>query len=328
MKNKILVNTEQFKNGDPIFQPLVDAGFEVIVNETKRLPTEEKLIQLLDDNVVATIAGGEPYTENVLKKAKNLRIIARWGVGYDHVDVNAATQNNIVLAMAFGGNHESVAEYAIALALSLACELPKHDQILKRGDWGFTDFHPGLWGKNAGIIGFGRIGQAMAERCLGLKMKVQVYDPFARAEDLAKFNLESISLDDLLANSDLVSVHAPSTPDTRHLLSEVEFKKMKNTAILINTSRGPLIDEKALVTALENKEILGAGLDVFEQEPLDSLSKLRKMDNVILSSHVSGMDLNARQFVTERCIKNILNYLNHDYKALEPYVINKELIGE
>lgn len=326
MPNKILVLTEQFKNSDAIFDPLRQAGYLVEVNETFRLPNEEQLIEKLQDNVVATIAGGEPYTQKVFESAQTLKIVARWGVGYDKVNVAAATQAGIPVAMAFGANHESVAEYAYAMALSLACRLEKRNAMVHDRKWFFDGFHPGLWGRTAGIIGLGRIGYAMARRCHAGNMRILVCDPWAKEELLNELNAERVDLSTLLQQSDLVSVHAPSTPESRHTINAQTLGQIKRGAILINTARGPLIDEAALVKALEAEHLGGVGLDVFETEPLPVDSALRNFDNVLLSPHVSGMDYMAERLVTERCINNILNYLNGNTAALKPYVINPETL--
>jgi len=325
-RGKVLVLTEQFKNGDPLFEPLRQAGYEVEVNETGRLPDEDELIRLLSGDVVATVAGGEPYTPRVFNHRNRLRIVARWGVGYDRVDVAAATRAGVPVAMAFGANHESVAEYALALALSLACRIGPHDAKVRRGAWTFDGFHPGLWGRTAGVIGFGRIGQAMARRCLAGGMEVLVADPFASAEAVKEVGARRVELAELLRASDLVSVHAPSNPSTRHLIDAATLARMKPGAILVNTARGALIDEAALAAALASGRLGGAGLDVFEVEPLPAGSPLRQIDNVILSPHVSGMDRMAQSRVTERCVSNILEYLGGRPEAIRPYVVNPEVL--
>lgn len=325
--NKILVNTEQFKTGDPLFDPLVQAGYAVEVNETFRLPSEAELTAKLSDGVVATIAGGEPYTARVLETAPDLKIVARWGVGYDKVDVAAATRAGIPVAMAFGANHESVAEFAHAMALALACRIGPRDAMVKRGEWVFDGFHPGLWGRTAGIVGLGRIGAAMARRCRGGGMAVLVADPFATDDQVAALGARKVALDTLLAEADLVSIHAPSTPGTRHMFGAAQFAAMKPGAILVNTSRGPLIDQAALCEALKARRLGGVGLDVFEVEPLPADSPLRGFDNVLLSPHVSGMDRQAERLVTQRCVSNILEYLGGRPQAIAPYVVNPEVLA-
>jgi len=323
---KIIVNTEQFKNGDALFEPLLAAGYDVEVNETFRLPTEAELIEKLKEGVVATIAGGEPYTARVLETAPDLKIVARWGVGYDKVDVAAATRAGIPVAMAFGANHESVAEYAHAMALALACRIGPRDAMVKSGKWFFDGFHPGLWGRTAGIVGLGRIGGAMARRCVGGGMNVVVYDPFASDEQLSALGAARIELNALFSVADLISIHAPSTPETRHLVNAERLALIKSTAILVNTSRGPLIDETALVASLQEGRIGGVGLDVFEVEPLPETSRLREFDNVLLSPHVSGMDRMAERLVTERCVSNILEFLGGRAQSIAPYVVNPQVL--
>jgi D-3-phosphoglycerate dehydrogenase / 2-oxoglutarate reductase len=324
---KILVLTEQFNNQSPLFDPLRSAGYEVVVNETGRLPSAEQLKVMLADNVVATIAGGEPYTPEVIAAASSLKIIARWGVGYDQVNVPAATSAGIPVAMAFGENHESVAEYAHAMALSLACGIGRRDAMVKNGEWYFDGFHPGLWGRTAGLIGLGRIGGAMARRLIGQGMTVLVADPQLSQEAAMDAGVKMVDLDTLLAQSDLVSIHAPSTPSTRHMMNDDTFAKMKSGAIIVNTSRGPLIDQAALLRALKSGHLGGAGLDVFEIEPLPENDPLREQANVILSPHVSGMDRKAEELVTKRCVSNILTWLHGSPSDLVPYVINPETLS-
>jgi D-3-phosphoglycerate dehydrogenase / 2-oxoglutarate reductase len=325
---KIIVFTEQFKNGDPLFEPLKNAGYSVEVNETFRLPNEDELIAKLADNVVATIAGGEPYTARVFENARTLRIVARWGVGYDKVDVSAATRANIPVAMAFGANHESVAEYAHAMALALACRIGPRNAMVRSGKWFFDGFHPGLWGRIAGIVGLGRIGGVMARRCNGGGMDVLVFDPYATNKQIEALGARRVEFTELLQTSDLISIHAPSTPATRHMFNADTLALVKPTAILVNTSRGPLIDEAALVEALQQNRIGGVGLDVYEVEPLPADSPLRSLDNVLLSPHVSGMDKMAERKVTERCVSNILNFLGGQKVAIRPYVVNPETLME
>ena len=172
---KVLCNVQQL-HGRPagFLQPLRDAGFEVVMNDRGRLLTEQELIEALP-GVYATVAGGEPYTERVFASAPELKVVARFGVGYDRVDVGAATRHGVAVAMAFGTNHESVADYAFALALALRLELLPHHRRVAEGGWG-CGFHPGMWGRTAGLIGLGRIGRAMARRCQGFAMRVLAYD--------------------------------------------------------------------------------------------------------------------------------------------------------
>jgi D-3-phosphoglycerate dehydrogenase / 2-oxoglutarate reductase len=169
MKKKILCNIQQIYGRPATYlQPLGDAGFEIVMNEKGRLLTEDELIQRLP-SVYATVAGGEPYTERVFESSADLKVIARFGVGWDKVDVEAATRHGIAVAMAFGANHESVADGAMALALSLSVNLLGHHARVVQGGWG-CGFHSGLWGRTMGIVGLGRIGRAVARRAQGFAM--------------------------------------------------------------------------------------------------------------------------------------------------------------
>lgn len=212
------------------------------------------------------------------------------------------------------------------MALTLACRLPQRNSMVRDGKWYFDGFHPGLWGRTAGIIGLSRIGFAMARRCHASQMKILVCDPWAKDEQLAALNAERVDLETLLRQSDLVSVHAPSTPENRHTINVDTLAMMKPGAILINTSRGPLIDEQALTDSLARGHLGSVGLDVFEIEPLPASSPLRQFDNALLSPHVSGMEHMAEHLVTERCIYNILNYFQGNKDELKPYVVNSETL--
>jgi D-3-phosphoglycerate dehydrogenase / 2-oxoglutarate reductase len=304
MKKKILCNIQQIYGRPATYlQPLGDAGFEIVMNEKGRLLTEDELIQRLP-SVYATVAGGEPYTERVFESSADLKVIARFGVGWDKVDVEAATRHGIAVAMAFGANHESVADGAMALALGLSVNLLGHHARVVQGGWG-CGFHSGLWGRTMGIVGLGRIGRAVARRAQGFAMRVLAYDA-APDRDYARDNdIELVPLDQLLVEADVVSLHTPILPQTRNMIGAKELGLMKPTAFIINTARGGLIEETALYRALSERRIAGAGLDVFALEPPQG-SPLLKLDNVILTPHAIGMDEAAERLMAERCVSNIL----------------------
>jgi D-3-phosphoglycerate dehydrogenase / 2-oxoglutarate reductase len=289
----------------------------------ERLLTEDELIERLP-GVVAAIAGGELYTERVFASAPALRVVARFGVGYDRVDVAAATRHGVAVAMAFGTNHESVADYAFALAIGLALEILPHHHRVAGGGWG-CGFHPGLWGRCMGIIGLGRIGKAMARRCRAFEMRLLAADPLADEAYAAANGIELVPLDELLRRADFVSLHTPLAPETRNLIGRRELALMKPTAFLINTARGGLIDEAALHEALTSGRLAGAGLDVFEAEPPQG-SPLLDLDNVLLAPHAAGMDEAAERLMGERCVASILAIL----RGQDPgagYVLNPEVLA-
>jgi phosphoglycerate dehydrogenase-like enzyme len=302
--NKILCNIQQIYDRPAVYlQPLRDAGFDVVMNEKGRLLTEEELIERLP-SVYATMAGGEPYTERVFGSSSDLRVVARFGVGWDKVDVDAATRHGIAVAMAFGANHESVADGALALALGLSLNLLAYHNLVVKGGWR-GGFHPGLWGRTMGIVGLGRIGRAVARRCQGFAMRVIAYD-VAPDDNYARDNeIELVPLVRLLEEADIVSLHTPILPETRNIIGDRELNLMKPTSFIINTARGGLIDETALYRALVERRIAGAGLDVFTEEP-PKASPLLGLDNVLLAPHTLGMDEAAERLMAERCVSNIL----------------------
>ncbi len=303
----------------PYLDRLRDAGFEIVHPGIGRRPSEQELIDLLP-GVFATIAGSEPYNERTLSSTNDLRIIARFGVGYDQIDVDAATRHGVTVAMAFGANHESVADGAFTLLCACACDLPRKHALVAGGGWG-TGFHTGIWRKTVGIIGFGRIGKALARRCKrGFDMRVLAYDPvpdhaYAQAE-----GVEIVPLETLLATADYVSIHMPHTPRTEGFIDAAKLRLMRPDAFLINTARGPLVDETALYDALREHRIAGAGLDVFREEPPTG-SPLLGLPNVVLTPHSTGMDDTGELAMANRCVDAILAVARGERPGAE-YVLN------
>jgi D-3-phosphoglycerate dehydrogenase / 2-oxoglutarate reductase len=321
---KVLCNIQQLHGRPAAFlAPLRAAGFDIVMNDKDRLLSEAELIERLP-GAIATIAGGEFYTKRVFAAAPKLRVVARFGVGYDRVDVDAATRHNVAVAMAFGTNHESVADYAFALAIGLALELLPHHVRVARGGWGCS-FHSGLWGRCMGIVGLGRIGKAIARRCRAFEMRLLAADPLPDRDFAAAHSIELGALDDLLREADFVSLHTPLAPQTRHLIGRRELALMKPSAFLINTARGGLIDEAALHGALTSGRLAGAGLDVFEAEPPEG-STLLGLDDVLLAPHAAGMDEAAERLMGERCVASILAIVRGEDPG-GGYVLNPEVLS-
>ena len=307
-----------------LLQPLVDAGLEVVYNETGRRLDAAGLRAALP-GVVATIASIEPYNAETLAAAKDLRLIARFGVGHDQVDVPACTAAGVAVAMTFGTNHEAVADHTLALMAALASRITTYDRRVRDGGWGSL-YHGRLHGATVGLLGFGRIGRAVAKRCQGFAMRVLVHDPMVEARAIEHLGCVPVSFRALLDVADFVSVHVPSLPSTRHLIDAAALGRMKPSAFIVNTSRGPLIDEAALAKALEAGTIAGAGLDVFEVEPLPLESPLRRLDNVVFSPHVAGLSDAAVTAMAVKCVDNILDYLAG--RPLPPgLVLNPEVVA-
>lgn len=293
----------------PHFDLLRTASFNPqVVDRTVDLWNEDELIRQIGGSV-AIIAGSEPYTRRVLNACPDLRVIARAGVGFDAVDVAACDQAGVVLATTPGCNHDSVAEHTFALLLGVARDFPRQDQAVRRGTW-VRQALPRVQGSTLGIVGLGRIGRAVAWRGVGLGMKVVAFEPHADTAFCKKWNITLLSLDELLARSDYISLHCPSTAESRHLINAERLATMKPGSVLINTARGPLVDEAALVAALQSGHLRAAGLDVFETEPLPRSSPLVGMDNVLLAGHVAGLDNESHNDTMTMCAETIIT-LSH-----------------
>jgi phosphoglycerate dehydrogenase-like enzyme len=277
----------------PHLEIFAQAGFEVgFPAPGLSVFKEDNLIAALQDSD-AVVAGSEPYTRRVLESLPKLRVIARSGVGFDAVDLAAADDRNIVVATTPGVNHHSVAEHTIAMLMGVARGFPALDQKVRAGRWQRAP-HPRVAGKTLGLLGLGRIGQAVATRAIGLGLKVIAFDPFPNRQFVEQWKIEMTDLDTLLGRSEFVSLHLPMSPENFKLMNKERFARMKPGAVLINTARGPLVNEADLYEALQSGHLAGAGLDVFEVEPLPLDSPLLKLDNVLLSGHVAGLDNESR----------------------------------
>lgn len=308
MKNSLRVLVAIPSNaecGPEALRMLEQAGFELAFNEKGRTLNEADLIEELP-RTFATIAGSEPYNERTLGAGRgSFRVIARAGVGYDQVDVAAATRHGVAVAMAFGTNHEAVADHAFSLLAALGSRILPYHQKVRAGRWG-GDVHGSLWQATVGIIGLGRIGKALARRCAGFEMRILAHDTVQDEAFAARYGIEYVDLERLFGESDFVSVHTLHDASTARIVSRERLALMKPTAYLINTSRGGTVDEAALSEALEARRIAGAGLDVFEVEPLPAASRLRELDNVILSPHCAGGNARSICDMLNRCAESII----------------------
>ena len=284
------LNTEE----GPHFPIFAEHGFEVVpVNRSVDLYQEDNLIKALD-GVHAVLAGSEPYTRRVIEACPNLRVIARSGVGYDAVDLAACNDHKIVVATTPGVNHHAVAEHTIAMLMAVGRGFPGQDQRVRKGEW-IRIAYPRIMGTTLGLIGLGRIGQATATRAVGLGMEVIATEPYPDMDFVENWGIELVDLDQLLAQSDYVSVHSPLIPETRKFMNAQRFAQMKPGSVFINTARGGLVDEPALVDALQSGHLRAAALDVFEKEPLPTSSPFLQMDNVLLAGHVAGLDIESHR---------------------------------
>jgi phosphoglycerate dehydrogenase-like enzyme len=239
-----------------------------------------------------------PVGENELEVARKLKMVQHQGVGHDHIDKAALKARGIPMAICPAGTTTGVAEHTLLLILAVYKRLVIADTGLRRGQWlqwelRATSFE--LAGKTLGLLGFGRIGQAVAKRAHAFDAHILYYDPFLPEPPDAShaYGARAVSLDRLLAESDILSIHVPLTAQTRNLLRAGEFQRMKRSAILINTARGEVVEEAALVAALENRVISGAGLDVFQQEPINPDNRLLKIPSVVVTPHISAGTVDA-----------------------------------
>ena len=300
---------------------LQNAGLEVVFPPEPKLLTEADLLQLLP-GIHATIAGPEPYTARVIEAAKELRVIARSGVGYDSVDVAAATRRGIAVTITPGTNHDAVAEHAFALLLALAKDVVRQHQATIAGGWSRQPTVP-VRGQTLGIVGLGRIGKAMALRGLAFGMHVLATEKQPDWEFIRQHHIELVPLEELLRRSDFVSLHAPYTPETHHLIRAETLRLMKPTAFLINTARGGLVCERDLLAALQSSQIRGAGLDVFEKEPPGD-NPLFHLPNVVVTPHMAGVDTRSLREMADMAAETIVRLFRGDWPD-DGRIVNPEV---
>ncbi|MDP6788509.1 MAG: phosphoglycerate dehydrogenase [Rhodospirillales bacterium] len=324
-KKRILVALHMLDGrAGPAFERLRQAGFEVEFNTLGRRLDEDELIDALP-GVFATIAGVETYSERVLARAPDLNLISRWGVGYDSIDVGAATRHGVAVALAFGTNHESVADHAFAFMSGLASDVANTHRTIDGGGWR-GDFRAPFSGATVGIVGLGRIGRAVARRCRAFDMRILANDIDPAAIDYGTGQgYEMVALDDIMGQSDFVSLHVPLTEITEGMMDAPRLARMKPTAYLINTARGGLIDEAALAGALSDGRLAGAGLDVFADEPPTG-SPLLGLGNVLFSPHSATLNDTSERLVTERCVDTVLAVANGQDPG-QGLVVNAEVLA-
>lgn len=294
---------------------LKEAGFEVEVSDFDGVLPREKLLEKIKGvDAILSLLTDKINSEVATAAGPQLKIVANYAVGYDNIDVKALAEKGIVVTNTPEVLTEAVAEHAIALMFAIARRIVEADQFMRDGK--YVGWQPmlflgsGLVAKTLGLVGLGRIGAEVAKRMHdGFEMKIIYYD-VRRSEELEqKYHLEYRDLDSLLKESDFVSIHVPLLSTTRHLIGGPQFKMMKKTAYLVNTSRGPVLDEKALVEALRNGDIGGAALDVYEEEP-KMVPGLAELANTVLTPHTASATIEARNAMSELAAKNIIAVLS------------------
>ena len=300
-----IICTALSTDAGPHTDMLTKAGFDVVdAPRGVNLYEPANLLPIVRD-CVAVVAGSEPWPESLIAACPKLRVLARTGVGFDAIDVAACDRHRVIVATTPGVNHHAVAEHTFALLLGVARGFPSRDQYVRACTW-IRASTPRVMGRTLGIVGLGRIGRAVATRAVGLGMKVVAYEPYPQKEFCEQWGVELATFEELLARSDYVTLHLPMSAETKHVMNAKTFAIMKPGSVIINTARGLLIDETALVQALQSGHLRGAGLDVFEVEPLPGDSPLLKMNNVLLSGHLAGLDHESHHDTLEMSANTII----------------------
>jgi len=333
-----------------ISDPLAKEGVDILkanknfkVDEVSKL-SESELVKKIKGYDALIIRSGTKVTEKVIKVADKLKVIGRAGVGLDNVDVKAASKKGIVVMNAPAGNTVSTAEHAFSLMLSLSRSIPQANNSVKQGKWDRKKFMGvELYGKTLGIVGLGRIGAAFAKRAQSFEMRVIAFDPFLSEEKAKAINVEPVEFDTLLKKADFITVHAPLTDETRHLIDEKAFRKMKKGVRIINAARGGIIDEEALSKSLKSGKVAGAALDVYETSAKPPLnSPVVQMDSVITTPHLGASTEEAQINVAIDIARSVSDALlgkgfrnaanvpameGETLEAVQPYVKLAERLG-
>jgi D-3-phosphoglycerate dehydrogenase len=321
---KVLITARMFGTvSDRAKELLISAGHHVLPNPyAGRLLNEKEVIDLIPD-ADGIIAGQDALTGKAIAAGKNLKIITRYGVGVDKVDIANATKHKIVVTNTPGANSDAVAEYAIALMLAVARKLVVGQKAAAKGSWDYM-ISTGLNHKVLGIIGLGKIGKAVAVRAKAFGMKIIAYDTYQDNLFAEQNDIEFVGLEQILRNSDFISLHVPGTTENIHLIGKPQLNLMKPTAFLINTARGTLLDEQALFTALKEKRIAGAGLDVLFTEPPEN-NPLFSLENVVITPHLAANTTDAIENMDFMSVQAVIDCLNGKRPQ---FILNSEVYNE
>ncbi|UZQ82182.1 MULTISPECIES: hydroxyacid dehydrogenase [unclassified Thermoanaerobacter] len=318
---KVLLSEEIHPEG----RKLLEGKFEIVTAHDTSQQTLMSMVKDVDGIILRTRS---KITREVIENAPHLKIISRTGAGVDNIDVNAATEKGILVCNLPAVNNLSVAEHTIAMILNLAKQLNLMDKAVRSGNWGArnSNISMEIEGKVLGIVGMGNIGSLVAKKCHdGLGMKIVAYDPYVK-EKFREYDYKFVdTLEELFKESDFVTLHCPDIPETRGMITRELIYSMKPTAYLINAARGTVIDEQALIGALKEKRIAGAGLDVFQQEPPSSDNELLRLENVILSPHSAALTKEATVRMAVEAVQAVIDY----FEGRQPkYIYNYKMLKE
>ncbi len=319
---KAVITDYQYENIDQEKKIIGEAGIQL---EEYQIKDPAKLIGLIDD-ADAVVTQYSDINADVIDHLKHCKMIIKYGIGVNNIDVEAATKKGIYVCNVPDYGVEEVSDHAVSMIFALSKRLFTITRALKEGDWGYSSVVPLYRFSEAtvGLVGFGRIPQLVAKKLSGFGVKILAYDPFINEERAAELGATPVSFDILCKESDYISIHCPLTPDTTHLFNKETFTKMKRTAVLVNTARGPVIEEKALIEALEKKIIAGAGLDVFETEPVRQDNPLLHMENVIATPHCAWYSIQSIRNLQRKTAEEVVNIL----KGNKPFhCVNRKELG-
>jgi len=291
---------------------------EVRIYDSRALGDEELLSRIADADIVCNIRSTSVFTRNVLKNCSKLELISIYGVGYDNVDVSMASELGIIVTNTPGYSSVAVSEMSLSLMLAVAHRIAQNDRNIRTGGWA-REYSAQLYGKTLGVIGTGNIGRRVALLGQAIGMKVIAWTLHPSPERAREYGVEFVTLEELMHRSDVISIHVPGLTQTDKLIGKRELALMKPSAILINTARGSVVDEPALVKALHNGMIAGAGLDVFASEPLSLDHPLRSIETVVLSPHTAAMVPEATLAGLAMAVDNVANFLQgHPTNIVKP----------
>ncbi|MGQ9538854.1 MAG: glyoxylate reductase [Candidatus Bathycorpusculaceae bacterium] len=324
-KPKVYVTRELPERG----MKIIKERFEAEVWPEYGPPPKETIIEKARDvDALVTLLSDKIDTE-VFDAAPKLKIVAQMAVGFDNIDVTEATKRGIYVTNTPGVLTETTADFAWALLMAVARRVVEADRYVRTGQWK-VGWHPSMllgrdvYGATLGIVGAGRIGTAVAKRAKGFNMKILYYDVMPMPPEIEKaLEAKRVDLDTLFKESDFVSIHVPLIKETYHLVNEEKLRLMKKTAYLINNSRGPVVDEKALYKALKERWIAGAALDVFEQEPTPMDNPLLKLDNVVVAPHISSASHETRSRMAEMTAENLVAFFEG---TQPPNLVNPDVL--
>jgi len=302
-------------------QMLRDAGIEIDANASGKKYLEEDLLPIIGQ-YDGLITGADEVTRAVIEKGSHLRIIAKNGVGYDNIHVPTATEQGIYVTFTPGAVEQTVADTTIGLILDLARNITRGHKSIHGEGWERIRGTE-MWEKKLGIIGLGTIGKNVAHRARGFNMEIFAHDPFIDLDYCSQNGVKSVDLDEIFKTCDYITIHCLLNEATRHLVNEERLAMMKPSAYLINTSRGGVVDENALIKFLEEKKIAGAALDVFEKEPLPKDNPLLKLDNVVLTPHIAGYSHDANLKAGVMVAESVIAALQG---KVPPHLLNKEVL--